>query len=254
MDTTSPPTRLTFQEQVLEQLGLDICAGRYQPGDILPAEQELCDRFTFSRIVIREAIKSLVAKGMLEVRRKAGTQVLEPSHWNLFDPAVMAWRAKSSSLNPQLSTDLMELRRIIEPAAARLAAKRATRADHRALRTAYELMERAIAGEGDYVKADLIFHAAVLQACGNQFVCQMQEAMSAILRTSFEMSLKRGGPAFSLPMHEALCSAIENGDMAAAERAAMALIDQAEKDLIERMQETSSVTGSPESPRIKQEE
>ena len=60
--------RTTFQRQVLDRLGLDICSGHYAPGQILPSENELCERFAFSRIVIREAVKSLAAKGMLEVR------------------------------------------------------------------------------------------------------------------------------------------------------------------------------------------
>ena len=232
METTISP-RTTFQRQVLDQLGLDICSGRYAPGQTLPRESELCERFALSRIVIREAIKSLAAKGMLEVRRKLGTRVLEPSQWNLFDPDIIGWRARMSGADHEvMSRDLMELRRIVEPAAARLAASRATEDERRAVRTAFEAMRRAVAGECDYVAADLAFHGAILSSCGNQFVCQMQNAVSAILRTSFEIiSLKPGGPAFSLPMHEALCLAIEAGDAAAAERAVLTLIEQAERDL-----------------------
>lgn len=227
---TSP--RTTFQRQVLDRLGLDICSGRYAPGQILPSENELCERFAFSRIVIREAVKSLAAKGMLEVRRKVGTQVLDPSEWNLFDPDIIAWRTRTTGVDRRMSRDLLELRRIVEPAAARLAAVRATDDDRAAIREAFEGMRRAVAGEGDYVAADLAFHAAILDACGNQFVRQMQNAVSAILRTGFEIiSRKPGGPAHSLPMHEALCRAIEAGDAAAAERAVLSLIEQAEEDL-----------------------
>ncbi len=226
----------TFQAQILDRLGQDICSGRYTPGQVLPSETELGAQFGVSRIVIREVIKALVAKGVLEVRRKVGTTVLDPSRWNLFDPSIIAWRAHSAVLNKMLSADLMELRRIVEPAAARFAAARATEADRIALRAAYQDMERAVNGEGDYIAADLAFHASLLAACHNQFVRQMQDAMSAILQTSFEIvSLKPGGPAFSLPMHEALCIAIESGDEVAAERAALTLIEQAEKDLHARL-------------------
>lgn len=228
---TSPP-RATFQEQVREKLGRDICSGRYRPGQVLPSETDLCQQFGFSRIVIREAIKSLVAKGMLAVGRRVGTLVLEPTQWNLFDPHVIAWRAESAGMDPTISRDLMELRRIVEPAAVRLAAMRSGEEDRRKLRAAYMAMVRAVAGKGDYVQADLAFHATILAACGNQFVRQMQEAMSAILRASFEIiTEKPGGPAFSLPMHEAVCIAIEKGDPVAAERAAVMLIEQAESDL-----------------------
>jgi DNA-binding FadR family transcriptional regulator len=235
--------RTTFQEQVLRQLGRDICAGRYRPGQVLPSEPELCGRFGFSRIVIREAIKSLVAKGMLEVSRRVGTLVLEPTRWNLFDRDIIAWRAESSDLDPTMSRDLAELRRIVEPAAVRLAAIRASDNDRKALRAAYMAMERAVAGKGDYVTADLAFHATILSAGGNQYVRQMQEAMSAILQASFKIiSEKPGGPAFSLPMHEAVCAAIENGDPAAAERAALVLIEQAEADLRDRLHSRQPVS------------
>jgi DNA-binding FadR family transcriptional regulator len=229
--------RATFQEQVLHQIGRDICSGRYRPGQVLPSETELCERFAFSRIVIREAIKSLVAKGLLEVRRRVGTLVLERNRWNLFDTDVITWRAESAEVDPAMSRDLMELRRIVEPAAVRLAAQRASDVDRQALRSAYMAMERAVAGKGDYVQADLAFHNIILAACGNQFVRQMQEAMSAILQASFKIiSEKPGGPAFSLPMHEAVCRAIEAGDAEAAERAALVLIEQAETDLRDRLQ------------------
>lgn len=228
---TSPP-RATFQEQVLDKLGRDICSGRYRPGQVLPSETDLCEQFGFSRIVIREAIKSLVAKGMLEVGRRVGTLVLEPTKWNLFDPHIILWRAESATLDPTMARDLMELRRIVEPAAVRLAALRSSEEERRNLRAAYMAMARAVAGKGDYVQADLAFHTIILSACGNQFVRQMQEAMSAILRASFEViSEKPGGPAHSLPMHEAVCVAIEQGDPVAAERAALVLIEQAEADL-----------------------
>lgn len=230
----SPP-RGTYQTQVVERLGRDIGAGRYRPGQALPSETELCARFGFSRIVIREAVKSLAAKGLLEVRRRIGTVVLEPARWNLFDPDVMAWRAGTT--DPAMSHDLMELRRIVEPAAARLAAHKASADERRALRAAYAAMERAVAGQTDYVRADLAFHAIVLDACGNQYLRQMQEAMSAVLRANFEIiSKKPGGPAQSLPMHEAICVAIERGDGVAAELATLVLIDRADRDLRERLQ------------------
>jgi len=236
MSARQPGPRTTFQEQVLHALGKDICGGRVQPGQVLPSEPDLCARFGFSRIVIREAIKSLAAKGLLEVRRRVGTLVLEPTRWNLFDPDVIAWRAESIEVDPTMSRDLVELRRVVEPAAVRLAAVRASDDARRALRAAYMAMERAVAGKGNYVKADLDFHAIILSACGNQYLRQMQEAMSAILQSSFRIiSEKPGGPAFSLPMHEAVCVAIERGDADAAERAALVLIEQAETDLVDRL-------------------
>jgi GntR family galactonate operon transcriptional repressor len=232
MSARSATPRTTFHEQVVEQLGRDICSGRYPPGAVLPSEPELGGRFGFSRIVIREAIKSLVAKGMLEVSRRVGTLVLEHERWNLFDPQVIRWRAATVDFDATMARDLMELRRIVEPAAVRLAASRASSEERRALRAAYMAMARAIAGKGDYVEADLAFHTTILSACGNQYVRQMTEAMAAMLEASFEIvSQKPGGPAQSLPLHEAVCVAIERGDAAGAERAAIRLIESAEQDL-----------------------
>lgn len=234
MNPRSPAPRATFQEQVLHTLGKDICSGRIRAGQLLPPEADLCTRFGFSRIVIREAIKSLAAKGLLEVTRRVGTLVLEPTRWNLFDPDIIRWRAESAAFDPTLQRDLMEMRRVIEPAAVRLAALRASDEDRRNLRAAYMAMARAVAGKGDYVKADLAFHTTILSACGNQFLRQMQDAMAALLRVSFDViTTKPGGPAHSLPLHEAVCIAIEQGDAEAAERATLTLIDGAEDDLRE---------------------
>jgi len=241
MTTRPTAPRTTFQEQVLAALGRDICSGRIRPGQLLPPEPELCERFGFSRIVIREAIKSLAAKGLIAVTRRVGTLVLEPTRWNLFDPDIIGWRAESAVADPTLQRDLMEMRRIIEPAAVRMAATRASDEDRRNLRSAYMAMVRAVAGKGDYVKADLAFHTIILSACGNQFVRQMQDAMAALLRVSFDViTTKPGGPAHSLPMHEAVCLAIEKGDAEAAEKAALVLIDNAEEDLRELVPQRAS--------------
>ncbi len=234
MLTNHQSPRTTFQEQVLARIGQDICAGVYRPGDVLPAEPELCERFNFSRIVIREAVKSLAAKGMVDVRRKVGTLVQPPSNWNLFDPEIIAWRTQAGGVDLALAQDLIELRRIVDPPTARLAARRASPEARATLRAAYEAMARAVNGDGDYIPADLRFHATILDASGNQFLRNMQVAMSAILRVSFQISCRReGGPAHSLPMHEALCVAIERGDEDAAEKAARQLIKQSEFDLFE---------------------
>jgi GntR family transcriptional regulator, galactonate operon transcriptional repressor len=236
----------TLHRQVLNQMGEQICSGKFAPGEILPAEPVLAEQMQVSRITIRETMKSLSAKGMLEVRRRYGTIVLPRSQWQLFDPDVITWRARAGTLDPGLIEDLMELHLIIEPNAAKLAAKRATDDDRKAVRRAYKAMERAVAGHGEYVPADLAFHGAILTACHNQFVQQMQNALSAILRTSFELSSEiAGGPARSLPMHEALCIAIEKGDPEAAEQAVLTLIRRAEKDFEDRAALNNTVNEKP---------
>lgn len=221
----------TLHKKTTDQLGEEICSGVYAPGDVLSPEPILGERLGVSRIVLREAIKSLASKGMVAVRRKTGTVVLDPSSWSLFDPDVIAWRARTATIDAAMARELMELRRIVEPAACRFAAQRINAEEKDALRAALAAMQRAIDGDGDYVAADLVFHTAILKACRNQFVQQMQNALGAILHTSFELSATPGGPARSQPLHAALCRAIEAGKGDAAERAAQKIIAQAESDL-----------------------
>ena len=232
MDTALREPRRTFQEQLFERLGQDICAGRYRPGDVLPPEMALCDQFRVSRIVVREAVKSLAAKGILDVRRKTGTVVQPRERWNLFDPDVIGWYARAASIDERFIADLMELRRVIEPAVARLAAMRAGPDDLQAIRAAFDRMAKAATGDGDYVPADLAFHNAILTASHNQFLWQMHNALSVMLRTSFTVSSRvPDGPRKSLSLHEDLCTGIEAKDPDAAERAVLALIQRAENDL-----------------------
>jgi DNA-binding FadR family transcriptional regulator len=235
MKAMAKPTMTLFR-RVLTQLGEEICAGVYLPGQVIPAEPILCERLEVSRVVVREAIKALAAKGMLDVRRKTGTMVRETANWNLLDPEIVTWRAHVTGIDMTLANDLLELRRILEPAAARLAAQRATAVDRCELRAAYAQMERAVAGEGDYVAADLAFHRTILRACANPFVNQIQEGIATVLRIMFdEVAETEGGPARSLPLHLAVCAAIEAGDAEAAERAVRGLIDWAERDLAARV-------------------
>jgi len=222
------PRPANVHRQVLDALGREICAATVTA---LPNEAALCARFGASRTIVREAVKSLAAKGLLEVRPKTGTTIRPRQQWNLLDPDVVAWRS-TGTLDSRFVADLLELRRIIEPSAGRLAAERATAEDKQAIGGALALMAEATAGRGEYIPADLAFHAAVLDACHNQFLQQMQSALEVIQRTSFILSTRiPGGAARSMPMHKALADAIAQGDPAAAEQATLALIARAEEHL-----------------------
>ena len=215
----------------LDQLGLAIVSGRYAPGASIPPEPLLCTEYAISRTVVREAVKSLVAKGLLVTGPKLGTRVLPSDDWNWFDPDVVAWQSRSG-LTREFLRDLQELRRVVEPAAVRLAAVRATPADIAELEAAYAGMKHAIEHGGDYVKHDLLFHQGLLRACHNRMVVQMSKALGALLRTSFEISTSRPhGPASSLPLHRAVLDAVIAKKPAAAERASLTLIDGASEDI-----------------------
>ncbi len=217
--------------RTLDLLGEAIVAGRYAPGAPMPPEATLCESLGVSRTVVREAVKSLVAKGLVTTGPKVGTRVLPSEQWNWFDPDVVQWQGKAG-LTREFLRDLQELRRVVEPAAVRLAAERATAADIAEIETAYAGMKSAIEEGGDYVSSDLRFHQGLLRACHNRMVVQMSKALGALLRTSFEISTTRpDGPASSLPLHRAVLDAVAARHPQKAERAILVLIDGAAEDI-----------------------
>lgn len=235
--------------QTLDALGCAIVAGRYPPGAAVPPEPTLGAGLGVSRTVVREAVKSLAAKGLLVTGPKLGTRVLPPDQWNWFDPDVVAWQARSG-LTRGFLRDLQELRRIVEPAAVRLAAQRATAADLAGLEAAYAGMRQAVEHGGDYVSHDLRFHQGLLQASHNRMFVQMSKALGALLRTSFEISTSRTqGPAQSLPLHRAVLDAVAARRPAQAERAIAALIDGAAQDIEHVLAQRTELPSLAQPPR-----
>jgi DNA-binding FadR family transcriptional regulator len=215
----------------VDHLGEAIVAGRYGPGAPIPPEPVLGAELGVSRTVVREAVKSLIAKGLVSTGPKVGTRVLSEEHWNWFDPDVIAWQAKAG-LTPEFLRDLQDLRRAVEPAAVRMAAERATAQDIAAIEAAFAGMTRAVKEGGDYVTHDLRFHQGLLRACRNRMLIHMSKALGALLRTSFELSTsKKGGAAASLSLHRAVLDAVIARDPAKAERAILKLIDGAHEDI-----------------------
>jgi DNA-binding FadR family transcriptional regulator len=217
----------------VDYLGEAIVAGRYAVGASIPPEPLLCVELGVSRTVIREAVKSLIAKGLMTTGPKVGTRVLSSDHWNWFDPDVIGWQSKAG-LTPEFLRDLQDLRRVVEPAAMRLAAERATPQDLAEIELAYAGMKRAVEGGGDYVTYDLRFHQGLLRACRNRMLVQMSKALGALLRTSFEISTRRkDGPVNSLPLHREVLDAVIAHDPDRAEVAIRVLIDGARNDIEE---------------------
>jgi DNA-binding FadR family transcriptional regulator len=156
---------------------------------------------------------------------------LPSDQWNWFDPNVVAWQSKLG-LTREFLRDLQDLRRVVEPAAVRLAAERATPEDLAEVEAAYVGMKHAIEFGGDYVTHDLLFHQGLLKACHNRMVAQMSKAIGALLRTSFEITTtKPNGPALSLPLHRAVLDAVIARAPDKAERAVLKLIDSAREDI-----------------------
>ena len=217
----------SFHASTVDWLGCWIATGQVKPGETLKVEADLGEQLGVSRTVIREAIKTLVAKGMLEVGPKVGTRVLPVRRWNLFDPQVVGWLSRSG-LPENFVDDLLDLRRTIEPMAVRWACERASPEQILEIQTAYEALAISVADKGDYNLADRRFHEAVLAASHNQFIEQMLPALGALLAVSFEVtSAVPGELGKTLPLHKDLADAIATRDAARGVWACMTLIEQA---------------------------
>lgn len=215
----------------VDLLGHAIISGRYAIGASLPPEPLLCEELGVSRTVVREAVKSLVAKGLIITGPKLGTRVLPEDQWNWFDPDVITWQSQNG-LTPEFLKDLQDLRRVVEPAAVRMAAERATPQDVAEIEIAYAGMKKAVEEGGDYVTFDLRFHQGLMRASHNRMLIQMSKALGALLRTSFEISTsKQDGPKSSLPMHRAVLDAVAAQQPLIAEKAILKLIDAARDDI-----------------------
>ncbi len=221
----------TAHGTTVDFLGQAVVAGRYAVAALLPPEPLLCVELGVSRTVVREAVKSLIGKGMLSVGPRVGTRVLASNSWNWFDPDVIGWQS-AAGIAPDFIRDLQELRRALEPAAVRLAAQRASAQDIEAIERAYQGMEQAVDEDGDYVSQDLKFHQGLLRASGNRMLMQMSKVLAPLLRFGFELSTRRkDGPRQSLPLHRAVLDAVTAHDADAAERAILELLEGASLDI-----------------------
>lgn len=214
--------------RVVEWLGLRIVSGEFAAGSQLPNEADLAARLAVSRGGVREAIKALAAKGMVEPRPRLGTRVLARTEWNLMDRDVIDWHGHATDL--AFLNDLMELRQMVEPGAAHLAAERADEQQIAALEAAYAGMaahaDNLPADEDAFVEADLAFHLTVLRASGNQLIEQLGRLLEAGLHHALEATSQLpGGVRATLPLHKAVLAAIRNHRPAAAERATTRLLD-----------------------------
>ncbi len=222
------PTR---HQEVVESLVDWIVGNSFPAGSVLPNEEEIGHRLGVSRTVVREAMRTLAAKGMVVVRRRHGTQVQPTESWSLFDAQVVGWRLKRG-VSREFIEDLVQFRLGVEPHAAGLAAAN-PQFPAEQLRAAYALMTEAVEGGGDYHEADLEFHRIILAGSGNQFLRQLAPLLGNALRISFGLSvLSMESARASLPMHLMLADAIVEKDSQGAIGALSALITSAREDML----------------------
>jgi DNA-binding FadR family transcriptional regulator len=207
-----------------------IVAGRYAPGELLDNEIASSEQFSVSRSAYREAVRILAAKGLVNARPKVGTQVNPRSNWTLLDPEVLDWIFEGDPDQDVLNS-LFELRKVIECAAAQLAAQRRTRAHLEVMRTALERMARDTLATREGRQADLDFHHALFEATRNPFIISLTTGMSAAIRTT-TLFKQRDRPLRRdpLPDHWRVFAAIAARDRHKAQDAMRELIDLARLD------------------------
>lgn len=217
--------------RVVEFIGRRIIDGHLAVGELLPREAELMVELQTSRTSIREAVKVLSAKGLLETRQKRGTMVRPREAWNLLDRDVLAWMVTGDP-DPQLTHDLTELRRLVEPGAVRLAAQRHDKLQLAALADALADMRSALKDPIGYYRADLAFHRALFTATGNPFIDSLGSIVDAVLAVSFALQRRSLIPSEQgLILHAAVYERVAARDAQGAEQAMLRIIENAKTAL-----------------------
>lgn len=219
----------------VEVLGARIVDGSLGPGEVLDLAA-IGAEFDVSLTALREAIKVLTAKGLLDARQKRGTFVRPRSEWNVLDSDVIRWRQQSGDAAAVLR-DLAEVRTAIEPEAAALAAQRRDDRDLEALRDALTAMDAARDKlPRDAADADLQFHQALLDATHNELFAQMRIFVEPALYIRDEL-VHDHAVSDPLPSHRRVVDAVEAGDAVEARAAALALLEQSVEDVVRVLDE-----------------
>lgn len=213
----------------VNEIGRRILAGELAPGAVLTIDT-LEREYSASRTVIREALRVLAAKGLVDARPKRGTFVRPRDDWSLLDPDVLRWQYEKETDTGFLD-NLAEVRAIVEPAGARLAARRRTDDDLAELTDSLAASGHPDATAADVVAADLRFHRALLLAAHNELLTRMEIVIETGLRTRDTLVHGQGTWADAEPAHRAVLDAVVARDEDAAEIAMRTLLDQAQRDV-----------------------
>jgi len=216
--------------RIARKLGVAIVSGRIKPGETLDNEVDSSEQMSVSRTAYREAVRILAAKGLVASRPKLGTQVCPKEAWQLLDPEVLSWFFESQPSQDFL-LGLFELRLIIEPAAAALAADRRTPDDLARMRDALQRMERHGLATADGQSADREFHDAILTATRNPALVALSSGIGAAVRwTTIFKQRKRRLPRDPMPDHWRVFDALAAGGAEAARLAMQDLVSLALED------------------------
>jgi DNA-binding FadR family transcriptional regulator len=231
---------LRIHQALARQLGIAILSGEYAPGQAFGGEIEQSEALGVSRTAYREAMRILTAKGLLESRPKAGTHVTSRRRWNLLDPDMLEWMFAGKP-DERFIRDLFELRGVIEPAAAALAAQRHDTADLAKMDEGLAGMRAHGLASAQGQVADREFHTALLEATRNEALISLATSVAAAVHwtTRFKQA-RHKHPRDPLPEHEALRAAIASRNPQRAEAAMSELLRLALEDMPDMKQEDFS--------------
>jgi GntR family transcriptional regulator, transcriptional repressor for pyruvate dehydrogenase complex len=226
-----PVSTHRLHESVVRQIVEQIISGTLAPGAFLPSEPVLAQQFGVSRTVIREAMRILSGKGLVEVKHGSGMQVQPAEQWNQLDPLLLFEQLRLGH-DETLLNDLLEARRIVEVEVAALAAVRRTPEDLRTLHEQVDGMRAILDDPRAYTRLDIAFHDTILQAARNRFLTQtLRPASQALSVGRLISSQQPGGPVASEQGHEEILAAIESANAEQARTAMHRHILQFEQDI-----------------------
>ncbi len=215
----------TMSSQVARVIGVRIVSGEFRPGDSLPIEADLCLAYGVSRSTIREAIKNLAAKRLVEVSPKVGTRVLPFIEWNSLDPDVLSWRL-NTQFDERIVEDLYEVRQCFEPRACYLAAKVGNTEDHDLIRRRYEGLLSVLHQPTLAAGAETEFHLAIIAGTHNGLFMTIGGAVKTAMRVSFHLTQRGlGGEPIDFTPYQSVLSAILDRNPDQAEAAMRILLD-----------------------------
>lgn len=221
---------LKIHLRVADQLGLAILRGEYAPGDVLPSEMKLCEMLGVSRTAMREAIRGLIAKGLIDSRPKVGTRVRDPEYWNHLDVDVLRWQLEVSDTESYLRK-MFQLRHATEPAAAAIAAENADNHDRERIEAAFNAMVAAGSDNALWVEADLVFHKSIYLATHNEFFWPIGQLFSVALKEMFRIAALGSHRPRAIAEHGDVLRAILERKPDMARTAALTLLGNAASDI-----------------------
>jgi DNA-binding FadR family transcriptional regulator len=224
MPKSETKSKKNLHVRFARNIGERILLGEFAPGSLLPNEAAWCKTFGASRTVVREVLKTLTAKGLIESRPKIGSRVLPRTMWNILDRDVLEWHHAAVDRHAFIQST-QEVRRLVEPGVALLAAQKRTPAQLARLQDALTAMKRA-KSTAETVESDVEFHEALMAAANNELLLPFGIIIEKALGNLFDFTTTLNpSPKTAIKLHERVLLAVASSNGAAASKAMQVLLD-----------------------------